>query len=444
MGPDSYDRVVVVAQVLVTLWLAVIVVRALRALARGDRRSVLFVVLVFAFFFGVPQVLDLLVGAPKFTYQRGFVLSQYDRTTNLVYLGYLAVVPLVFLAVGGRPRVDDRVIPATALRGWVRLFAWTTMLALPFVVLLSPDAAQYSRYAVFVGSSASVGVNPQYHVVVSLAALLAAIAAVLVLSAPNTLPVLRLATLPFLSLAIWVQGKRSIVALSLLLLLYLLWTRGYLRGRRFVAAALAAVLALGVFSYTYQSAVRDAGDERPGRVDTLASSAVYVGFRIDYGRDAVTKQAIYAELHPDDIQILEYRGQSILFDLTFFVPRAMWPGKPYPYATYVTSAMFGFAPRDLGWGVTTSWLEEAIANVGWLGLLLGPLLPALICRLGDRQHSPFSGLLTVIVASLFLVLNLIAFMPIFLIWIVVQLRAPARETRAAPMMPQPGMLKRRR
>ena len=442
MGPDSYDRVVVVAQVLGTLWLAVVITRAVRALARGDRRSVLFVVLVFSFFFGLPQVLDLLVGSPMFTYQRGFVVSQYDRTTNLVYLGYVAVTPVIMLAAGGPSRIDDRVIPMVPLRGLVRLVAWVAMLALPFVVLLSPEPEQYARYAAFVGQNA--GVNPQYHVVVSLAALLAGIASVVVLTAPNSPPILRVATLPFLGMAIWVQGKRSIVALSLLLVIYLLWTRGYLRGRRFVAALAAAVLALGVFSYSYQSAVRDVGEERPGRQAALSASPAYVGFRIDYGRDAVTKQAIYAELHPDEIQILEYRGQSILFDLTFFVPRSMWPGKPYPYATYVTAAMFGFEPRDLGWGVTTSWLEEAIANLGWLGLLLGPLLPALICRLGDRQHSPFSGLLTVIVASLFLVLNLIAFMPIFLIWIVVQLRGPARATRAGPMMPRPGMLKRRR
>lgn len=438
---DSYDGTVVAAQIVVTLWLAAIITRTVRALARGDRRSVLFVTLVFAFFFGMPQVLDLLVGSPMFTYQRGFVVSQYDRTTNLIYLGYVALTPVIMLAVGGPPLVDDRVIPSVPLRGWIRLFSWGAMLALPFVVLLSPEPEQYARYAAFVGNRA--GVNPEYHVVVSLAALLAGVAAVVVLTAPNTLPILRVATLPFLSLAIWVQGKRSIVALALLLVIYLLWTRGYLRGRRFVAALLAAVVTLGVFSYSYQSAIRDVGDERPMRQDGLSSSPAYAGFRIDYGRDAVTKQAIYAELHPDEIQILEYRGQSLLFDLTFFVPRSMWPGKPYPYATYVTSAMFGFAPRDLGWGVTTSWHDEAIANLGWLGLVLGPLVPALVCRVGDRRRTPFGGLLTVTVAGLLLILQFIAFMPLFALWFVGVLRRRT-DPDARPAMRAPTGLSRRR
>lgn len=438
---DSYDSTIVAAQIVVTLWLVVVVTRTIRALARGDRRSVLFVTLVFAFFFGVPQVLDLLVGSPMFTYQRGFVVSQYDRTTNLIYLAYIALAPVVMLAAGGASRVDDQRVPSVPLRGWIRLFSWGAMIALPFVVLLSPEPEQYARYATFVGQSA--GVNPQYHVLVSLAALLAGIAAVVVLTAPNTLPILRVATLPFLGMAIWVQGKRSIVALALLLLIYLLWTRGYLRGRRFVVALVAAVAVLGLFSYSYQSAVRGVGDDRPMRQDDLANSPAYVGFRVDYGRDAVTKQAIYAELHPDEIQILEYRGQSLLFDLTFFVPRSMWPSKPYPYATYVTSAMFGFKPRDLGWGVTTSWFEESIANLSWLGLLLGPLVPALVCRIGDRRRTPFAGLLTVTVAGLLLILQFIAFMPLFALWLATVIRHRAAPGER-PSMPAPTGLRRRR
>ena len=50
------------------------------------RRTVLFLQLVYYFFFAVPQLLDLAAGAPAYTYQHGFIVSQFDRGTNVVYL----------------------------------------------------------------------------------------------------------------------------------------------------------------------------------------------------------------------------------------------------------------------------------------------------------------------------------------------------------------------
>ena len=432
---------VTVASNVVMVWLTITMVQSARALARGDQRSILFVQIVFYLFFGLPLVLDLVVGPPAFTYQRGFLLGQQDRTTNLIYLGYLAVIPLVFTAAGGPRRPHVAAEPMQQVRGVLRVFAWAAMLALPFVVMLAPAPEEYARYAVYVGNAP--GGNPGYHSLVTLVATLSVISSVLILTAPNTPAPLRVATMPFLALAVWIHGKRSIVALALLLAVYLLWTRGVLRGRRFLVVSLTAALALGIFSYAYQTALGRVDDRPVARSEANVASPVYVNYRVDYGRDAVTRQTIYAELHPDELQVLEYRGQSLLFDLLFFVPRRSWPEKPYPYAVYATAAMFDIPPRDMGWGITTSWLEEAIANLGWLGLLAGPLLPALVCRIGDRRRSPFAGLLTVTVASMLLILHLIAFMPLFALWVatVVRRRAPAPAQAAAVA---PGELRARR
>jgi hypothetical protein len=433
---------VTIASIVVMVWLTIMVVRSARALARGDQRSVLFVQIVFYFFFGLPLVLDLLIGPPTFTYQRGFLLGQQDRVTNLIYLGYVAVTPLILAAAAGPRRLHVTTPPMQRLRGGLRVFAWAAMLTLPFVVLLAPAPEEYTRYAAYVGNAP--GGNIGYHNVVVLVATLSVVSSVLVLTAPNTPAPLRVMTMPFLALGVWIHGKRSIVALALLLGLYLLWTRGVLRGRRFLAVSFSAALALGIFSYTYQTELGRVADSPATRNDAAAASPVYVNFRIDYGRDAVTRQTIYAELHPDELQVLEYRGQSLLFDLLFFVPRRSWPEKPYPYAVYATAAMFDIPPRDMGWGTTTSWLEEAIANLGWVGMLVGPLLPALVCRLGDRQRSPFAGLLTVTVASLLLILHLIAFMPLFALWVVTVIRRRAEAPAPPPASTPSGMRSRRR
>ena len=75
--------------------------------------------------------------------------------------------------------------------------------------------------------------------------------------------------------------------------------------------------------------------------------------RVDYGRDDVTKMAIYAELYPDELEILEYPFQSFLFTATMYVPREWWSDKPWPYAVYATSALIQIPSQYVGWGMTT-------------------------------------------------------------------------------------------
>lgn len=430
------------ASVAVALWSTVALRRSVRALAHGDQRAILFAYVVFYVFFIVPLIMDLAIGPPTFTYQRGFVLGQKDRTTNIIYLAYLASVPLVFRLTGGPPRHDRNPLYLRPLGGWLRVFCWAAMVALPFVMVLSPAPEDFTKYAAFVGGKAATAKS--YQILLTTVASLTVVGAVVVLTAPNTIAPLRIATLPFLAVGVWIHGKRSIVALAVLLTLYLLWTRGVLRGRRFLAVSFSAALALGIFSYTYQTELERVDTSPAARGEAVTESPIYLNYRIDYGRDAVTRQTIYAELHPDELQVLEFRGQSLLFDLLFFVPRRSWPEKPYPYAVYATAAMFDIPPRDMGWGTTTSWLEEAIANLGWVGMLVGPLLPALVCRLGDRQRSPFAGLLTVTVASLLLILHLIAFMPLFALWVVTVIRRRAEAPAPPPASTPSGMRSRRR
>lgn len=425
----GYARDVVVLQVVVTLWHTWWAARSLRALARGDRRTIMFVQLVFYFFFAVPQLLDLVIGPPTYSAQRGFILSQFDHSTNVIYLLYLAVTPLIFALLGGRASaIADTSGTTLRLGQLARVIAWAAMVLLPFVLVLAPQPAQYLHYAAFIGHS--IEGADQYHAFVVLIATLAAIAAVLVISAENSVTIARVTAGAFLLLSVWVHGKRSVVALTLLLILYLLWMRGVLRGWRFISAAVACGLALGVFSYAYQTNVREIGNDRPQRDQSRQASAFYVNYRIDYGRDAVAKQTIYAELNPEQVTILEYRGQSLLFDVAMLVPRRVWPGKPYPYPIYVTAAMFGIPPRDIGWGVTTSWLEESVANLGWIGILFGPAVPALICAVGDRQRSMLIGILTVSVGSFLLVLSLVAFFPLFALWLILVVRTPRSTTKS--------------
>jgi len=100
--------------------------------------------------------------------------------------------------------------------------------------------------------------------------------------------------------------------------------------------------------------------------------------------------------------------------------------KPLTYACYFTSAMRGSSPQDWGWGMTTSIFDEAIANGSWFGLLAASLVIGILCRIGDSCSDVLVFLLTAIVASLLLTVQLVAFAPLALIWVMMIVRAKVR------------------
>ena len=117
------------------------------------------------------------------------------------------------------------------------------------------------------------------------------------------------------------------------------------------------------------------------------------------------------------MQILEYPGQSLLFNATMPVPRKLWPDKPLPYAQYVTAAALERKAGIYPGGLTTSWLEEALANFYWLGLLLGPFLFVVVCRFGDSAQNTMVTVMTSLIAVLFLTVQLTAFLSLAVFWV---------------------------
>jgi hypothetical protein len=67
--------------------------------------------------------------------------------------------------------------------------------------------------------------------------------------------------------------------------------------------------------------------------------------------------------------------------------------------------------------MTTTWLDEAIANFSWPGMAIGPVLIGLICRVGDSRGSAMVRVLTVVVAVLLMSVHAIAFWPVFILWL---------------------------
>jgi hypothetical protein len=188
-----------------------------------------------------------------------------------------------------------------------------------------------------------------------------------------------------------------------------LWDKGELKGARMPIYLGVVAALIASFSLLYQANVR--GIELGGR-DT---GDAYENLRLDYGRDHTMRMAIFAELNHEPI--LERRGQSLQFYAGMYIPRSWWPDKPLPYATYMTCYALGIKPRIIFWGLTTTIFDEAVANFGWLGMLIGPALLGIFCRITDRDSSSVLRILGMLTCLLLMAVQVAAIMPLFLFWL---------------------------
>lgn len=396
-----------------------------RRILQGERNGALFLLLVHFVFNGISLLLDVVHGKPRFTEWVGLRLGTHgDPRVDVLYPLYMLLCGVLWYAARGRPVAalplhEGSLVPAS--RRALVLATGSVFVVAPLAVLLiAPDRSAYAQYAGAVSGRGSEAAR-EFHAWLALSTLLALAAAGMVLAAARSAASAFVALGPFVAVAVYLNGKRHAFAFALVLAVLVLWLRGALRGARLVAAVLGATMVMAAFTVAYHVTFKPVGS---------SPDELYEGLRIDYSRDHTIRTALYAELHPEQVKVLEYRGQSFLFDATFLVPRSIWPDKPYPYAQYMTSAVLDSEPRMWGWGLTTSLLDEAIANLGWAGLLFGPLLLLGVVRSSDASGSAFVSCAGTFIGCGLLVVEFAAFGTLALLWLGAMVLASARRPRA--------------
>lgn len=406
--------------ILTIIWLAIWSLFAVRRLASGNRDSILYLLIVHFILCGIPLLLDEVLGEPAYLDFPGFYIASRDENTAVIYCFYVSMVPVFWWLVGrasakiaasiGKDSISEVAISG-ALRRFRPIF-WIFLISPLIGLAFAPEPDLYLNYG---WVATAVVLRPEvleHRTTVAFLCTMSLLSAAGILAGVPRLRIFHfLFVLPWVALAVWLNGKRHLFVFAAALVWFVLYWKGdFLRGSRFIFFGLFLVIVILTFSYAYQETIR-------GVEPTRSIDQFYQDFRINYGRDDVIKMTIFAELHPEMMQILEYRGQSLIFYATMYVRRSFWPDKPFPYAQYFTSALFLLRPRLLGWGMTTTWLEEAVANFSWFGLILGPLLPAMICRIGDNNANALVYPLTVFVSSLFISVEFAAFAPVFYVWV---------------------------
>lgn len=372
------------------------------------RRGINVIAIVFIFFyliFILPVGLDLLFGIPDYSRFHGFEASFNDELVNLTYLTFLMFTSLLFKLTRGNKVFNFEFEPNNKFIVISLLIALSPV----FFVLFAPSIELYALY----GGAPLRGYNIEqgdFHSYLASLTMLSSIciAYLLVYSYKKNWFLFFLVLL-VLPIDIWLHGKRIIFILFVTSLIFIVFITTRKLNFKTASLALSMFISVFLFSSWYQNTVRDFSDE--------SFDSKYLNMRVDYSRDQRVKMALYSSLYPDDMQILEYPGQSFVFTSTFLIPRSVWSDKPWPYPHYFTSAMLYLPPDRTAWTMTTSWFDEFISNFGLFGILIGPLSFIYFIKLGTNKNNPYLSLLTLMLACIYLLIHTLSFIFLLVIWL---------------------------
>jgi hypothetical protein len=385
------------------------------AIARGSYHPLNVVTVVHAWFSTASVVMQWLWGTPSYQVFLHLRAVNDSRPTWIAYYSFSTAVCLAFNLAARHFERKARVRESTPL-GEVRFEAtrrdkvlmWIGLISPLVAALFSPDDRIWSHYAAVLdlqpNAELATFVNVLYW-----ATYIAVLSACGLILAGEKRPAYLIPICVFTFAALWLNGKRNIVILATVLILLSLRIRGILSKRGVYLFGLVGLAGFLGYSQWYQ-----------GRYRPIVSSfdTYYEMARMDFSRDADIRMALYAELEEVASPILGYRGQGLLFDLFFFIPRSVWEDKPLPYYFYITSTALQEPRVYRTWGIATTFLSEAIANLGLAGLIVGPLFIICIAVSGYRPDNPFLTIFTCVICTLFLSIHLAGFTVLWSAWCV--------------------------
>ncbi|WP_201532934.1 hypothetical protein [Psychrobacter ciconiae] len=387
----------------------VAVIITLRRTFIGYISAYTFVIPVLIVFYIMPPYLDIIMD-DKFTgplYSFTIYYALQDNVTATIYNYYLSCLMLLFTYSSTRYNKTKTLSYNISVQQFLDYFykwRWIGYLALvaPIIVaVLSNDPSFYMKYA----DRPRLESNALQILASKLVSIFLPIFVLLIVTQIRKLKnsnynisylLMIIITILLVAIDIYIHGKRSVVLLfTVLLLLVLLLTN--VVGKKTIA-----YLGLLLFTlfYFYLQFYGKNIEEAEGFF------SVYKGLRIDFSRDYSLKFVIFHEIL-NDSYVLPYKGASYLFLASFFIPRSLWPDKPYPYAVYFTNSAFGdFGGSYLyGWGLTTSFVMEAISNFGVFGLVFFPIFYIIIIHRVEKLENMFLKIIAYLILMLLLVLH---------------------------------------
>ncbi len=390
-------------------WITVIIsafllIKNIKKISKSSRYLIYF---LFLFFYVAPLMLDVVFMKPEYTksLHRGFTLTRDDELTRCLYDVFVIYAQFVILyfqknrASHGymksirKPLLDDKLkykwdnVYVLVLLGAVFPIILSVILPVNKAVLYTfqwreYDVIDYNKYFGFIEKFTYMGT----------------ICTMLLLTRALNKRDIGLTVFCGITLFmnVCIQGKRSILFFALLVYILIMFlglqdkSLDQKSRRRKIIGLLFVVITVVVImiGMTLVVKVTSRGYEASDK------SQLYTALRIDFFRDDRVRLAMYHVLHPSEMKILDWPGQSLLPFPTWLFPFDYILGKlgiSYPaYTNYFSSAVL-MLPRSQSFtNMTPCIYAELVSNFGLFGALAMPFLCVWFAIKADKYPYPFN------------------------------------------------------
>lgn len=412
--------------IIAVLFSLYVAIGSIRRLIYSDSSVIEYAILIIFIFNCIPIALDLIVGTPQYNSYIGLNIALQNEITTIIYNFYMAFV-LLFLHIYAKKNYEINKFTDIKIRyqfnnnvslnELIRNYLYFFLILLPlFHVIFSPYVANFYTYGSFGMRGITDTVFTEINTYLRLFSLVFLASWLLNKKKQGGFAELVM-VLFYCFVLIWIDGKRNMIAFIIVLLFFVFRIRNRFRPKKvFLTLIINGILILGLSS-AYQVILRS------DFIDYSNFQNAYNDYRLNFGRDDVTKLAIYSELD-DDFQILNYRGESFISLLLFWIPRSVWPDKPLQHYNYITSAAMGVKPHIVPWGITPSIFDQLVANFSFFGILMAPFLLVWLAKIGDNSKNPLNKLLMVFILSGLLTMGIAYIMPFIISLIFIKYFVP--------------------
>ncbi len=415
------DLIVLIALLTATAYIAF----SLRLVKRQATSVIAVVNCIFFAVYILPTALDLIVRDPDFGHLVGYNDAASDSLARIYSAFSLCLAPVIwteFARYGVRLRKDQAAVSTARPNPQLTLLkniALMSLAASPLLLLpMAPRLDVYATYGPLLPKVGRSGIEElNFHAYLNQCvfySMLSCFAMLIgLLRSSSRLKLLGICVvLCLLAIDCYLHGKRTSVALVFCSLVFCIWYTEAIKRSLLVPLLIGSTLLVSGFSHWYQITF--------SRTEANTFEEIYDGIRLEFSRDHAHKFVIYNSLIEDgNGKILNYFGESLVIYATLPIPRSMWPDKPVSYAMSLTCTALGLPRHYLGWGVTSSILDESIANFGIVGMLIGPLFFGVILRCSLQHNRAVFRLVTTILCLMLMMVHLSSCLPMLLGWLMV-------------------------
>ena len=315
---------------------------------------------------------------------RYMYLAMTDFWTGSIY-DFITVVTIVIMHISSRRLVrSDKSANILKLKSvinypLVKIFVLVGMFA-PVIlsVALAPNPRIYFSYSYFyMNSYNELSAAYIYHanVVTRLCFITVIFTIIQYFSKSDKHLIFNIEVLAAVFLCTWINGKRAI----LIFMLFGILAVDFLDSTQDYKKLIKKAILFAIISLVYFEAFSSITGKQ-------SESEFFDLYNMYFSRLGCEKLSIYDHLYTN--AMLEYPGQTLLYDLLFFVPRELWENKPSFFATYFTGyAYYGVGTHFLPSNLLVNIWTEFYANFGLIGHFIALLIVILLAKKAEISSS---------------------------------------------------------